>query len=354
MKAPLQKVPLRRVTLGMTLVMYCGLYSVVANAQDRVYNLKNVPVSGTVTEITPDKITLETANSGPRSFAVNEIARVSFGEEPKEFAKIHTALREGNYESALNDLQTIDANSLTRDYVKQELLYYRAFCAGKIALATGGKREEALAALQGFLRANSTSHHFYEGAELLGDLASATGDFANSARFYAAIAKAPWPDYQLRAAVLEAKSLLAQKNFAEAQRKYETVLANADSSAEANRQKLFAMVGKARCLASLGNVDEATKILEDLIKNNDSKDSRLFGRAYNALGSCYLAANRPKEALIQFLHVHLMFYNEADAHAEALHHLVILWNNLQKSDRAVEARSLLIEQYGGSIWAKGI
>jgi tetratricopeptide (TPR) repeat protein len=322
-------------------------------AQDKVFNLKNIPAPGTVTDMSADKVMLETP-TGTRTFETNEITRITYGEEPREMAKIRDNLRDANYEAALSDLKSLDPASVNREAVRQEIIYLRAMCEARIALASGGKREEALNNLQNFFKGNAGFYRFYEGAELLGDLASAMGDYGQAVRFYTALGKAPWPDYKLRANVLEARALAAQGKFAEAQERYEAVIGNPESSADANRQKMLATVGKAVCLNQGGKTDEAQKILEDLIKNNDSKDSRLFGRAYNALGACYLRAKRPKEALIQYLHVHLMFYGEPDTHAEALHHLVKLWTEMQKSDRAIEMRAILVEQYGGSVWAKGV
>jgi len=322
-------------------------------AQDKIFNQKNIPLPGTVTEMTADKVALETP-TGVRTFETNEITRITYGEEPREMAKVRDNLRDANYEAALSDLKSLDPTATNRELLRQEILYLRAMCEARIALVSGGKREDALNNLQNFFKGNAGYYRFYEGAELLGDLASAMGDFGQAVRFYAALGKAPWPDYKLRANVLEARALAAQSKFAEAQERYEAVIANPESSAEANRQKMLATVGKAACLNQGGKSEEALKILEDLIKNNDSKDSRLFGRAYNALGACYLRTKRPKEALIQYLHVHLMFYGEADTHAEALHHLIKLWTEMQKSDRAIEMRAILVEQYGGSVWAKGV
>ncbi|MFM2093905.1 MAG: hypothetical protein RIS70_1029 [Planctomycetota bacterium] len=340
-------------TFGAAMFAFLAGFATAASAQDRVYNLKNVPVQGTVTETTPDKVTVETPQ-GARTFEVNEISRITFGEDPPAMAKVRENLRDGNYESALTDVKSIDANAVSRDIIKQEIQYFKAFCEGKIALASGGKREDAITNLQGFFRGNPMSYHFYEGAELLGDLSMANGDFTGAGRFYAALAKAAWPEFKLKSAVLEAQTLVGQKKYPEAIEKFESVIGSSESSAEANRFKLLAQVGKGNSLANTGKTEEATKMLEEIIRNNDSKDTRLFGRAYNALGSCYLKSNRPKEALLQYLHVHLMFYGEPEAHAEALHHLVKLWTDLQKSDRAIEARTLLQQQYGGSVWAKGI
>ena len=77
----------------------------------------------------------------------------------------------------------------------------------------------------------------------------------------------------------------------------------------------------------------------------------LFARAYNALGRCYMKQNKPKDAVLALLHTDVLFYADADAHAEALYYLSKLWSDINKSDRAVAARSTLRERYAGSIWA---
>jgi hypothetical protein len=104
-------------------------------------------------------------------------------------------------------------------------------------------------------------------------------------------------------------------------------------------------------LAETGKADEAIKQLQELIRKNDPQDAVLFARAYNALGRCYLKQNKPKDALLALLHTDVLFYSDADAHAEALYHLSKLWNEVNKSDRALAARTTLRERYAGSVWA---
>ena len=123
------------------------------------------------------------------------------------------------------------------------------------------------------------------------------------------------------------------------------------STPEANAQKQYALVGKGNCLVGLGQAQEGLTLLNDLINKNDPADAVLFARTYNALGNAYLKLNRNKDALQSFLFTDLLFYADAESHAEALYHLSKLWNEVNKSDRAVQARNTLRERYSGSIWA---
>jgi tetratricopeptide (TPR) repeat protein len=121
--------------------------------------------------------------------------------------------------------------------------------------------------------------------------------------------------------------------------------------ARARDQKLLATIGRAECLAGLARPDEGIALATKVIDENDSKEKPvLFARAYNALGVCYLRAGKPEEALLAFLHVDLLFTQDPDAHAEALYHLTALWKALNHPERALQARSLLLDRYSGSPW----
>jgi tetratricopeptide (TPR) repeat protein len=179
------------------------------------------------------------------------------------------------------------------------------------------------------------------------------GGYESAAKHYGLLAAAPWPEHQMRAALSGAKAQIALGRYEEALQQYESVLnSSLDTPPEAARQKRFAVVGKSVCLAKAGRQEEGLKLVQQVIVENEPTDTQLFGRAYNALGACYQAAERPKDALLAYLHVDLLFPGDPDIHAEALYHLSRLWAAVNKSDRAVRARSLLQSRYPGSLWAK--
>jgi hypothetical protein len=75
-----------------------------------------------------------------------------------------------------------------------------------------------------------------------------------------------------------------------------------------------------------------------------------MARAYNALGTAYAKASKKKEAILAFLHTDLLYFQDPDAHAEALYNLANLFQETNKSDRSLEARNTLKQRYAGSVW----
>jgi tetratricopeptide (TPR) repeat protein len=285
---------------------------------------------------------------------VNEIRRIAFANDPPELRRARDDVLEGQLENGLEALKRINAASIERAVVQRDLQYYLAYCQAKIALAGGGDKAAAATALLAFARDDPKSYHFYEAAELLGDLALALESFENASKYYAAIGRAPWPDFQLRAEILEARVLLAQGKYSDGLQVYEKTLSARLDSPDVSRQKLLASAGKALCLAELGKADEGIQVLEAMIDKHDPQDVVLFGRIYNALGRCHYNAKRPKDALLAYLHVHLLFASDPDPHAESLYFLSKLWAapEINKPEEAVAARNTLLKRYSGSPWSK--
>jgi tetratricopeptide (TPR) repeat protein len=257
----------------------------------------------------------------------------------------------GQYEDAIEELKKIDVGAIGSTVVTQDVGYYAAYCKAQLALTAGGDKAAAIDLLRSWLGKNQTSFHFFEGVTQLGDLYFASGDFTNAAMFYGLLSKAIWPEYKMKAAVLQARAKSADGKDAEALTLYEQVLSSGLNTPDAVEQKMHATVGKAVCLAATGKGDEGIGIIEDLIAKNDPSDMVLFGRAYNALGACYEKTGKPQDALLAYLHTDVLFFADGEAHAEALYHLSKLWADVGKSDRAVQARGVLQSRYPGSRWA---
>ena len=322
-----------------------------AQAQDQVAPLRGAPASGRVAAVSKSAVTIEVRGES-RKFPVNEIRRVIFADDPQELRRARDHCLTGQYDSAIAALKQIDPANVARVEIKQDLQFFTAYASGRQALSQGGDKAAAVNALRAFVSNNRNSFHFYAAAELLGDLAASMESYDNAVRYYHAISAAPWPDYKMKAGILEARALLAQQKPDAALVRFNDVIDQAVDTPEAIRQKLLAEVGMAVCQGELGKHDQAISTLHEIINQNDPREHELFGRAYNALGRCQRKASRPKEALLAYLHVDVLFYEQPDVHAEALYNLSQLWAAVNKSDRATSARSLLTDRYSGSVWAK--
>jgi tetratricopeptide (TPR) repeat protein len=349
----IQETMMKRLVLAPAFCLFLTSAAVLPAQQfDQVVPLSGSTTSGVIVGETATHVEIEVRGE-KRQVPVNEIKRVTFGEDPTDLKRGRDNIQTGNYEAGLDDLKKVNPASLARAFIKQDYAFYRALAIGRLALSRGGDKTAATTAMMNFVRAAPTSFHFLDAAELLGDLAVSQGKYPEAARYYAAIAaKAPWSDYRMRGGVLEGRALIAQKKFTEAQAKFDGVLAINDDAPAAVQQKLVAEVGKAVCMAEQGQHEPAVVVLNKIIAENDPKSMELFGRAYNALGRCHLKANRDKDALLAYLHVDLLFYGNPEVHAEALYNLNKLWAGANRAERAVEARNLLTTRYAGSPWAK--
>jgi tetratricopeptide (TPR) repeat protein len=343
---------MRRLGLAM-LVLLVSPTVLLAQREDQVFLAKGTPARGNIaadTGMTRDKVTLET-NTGAREIQVNEIVRITFKDEPNDLNTGRNQVIQKNYNQALIDLKKLDGQKVDRAYVRQDIEFFKALCLCRLALSEGGDRKAAADAMLAFVSKAPQSYHFYDAAELLGDVAMASGRYADAAKYYGGLAAAPWGDYQMRANNSTGRALLGEKQFDQALEKFKTVTSSELATAEAVRQKNLAQAGRAACLAETGKVDEAITLVQDMINKNDPQDLVLFARLYNALGRCYLKQNKPKDAVLAYLHTDVLFYSDADSHAEALYNLSKLWTDVNKSDRAVAARNMLRERYAGSVWA---
>ena len=329
-----------------------SLSSALAMAQggfDVVTLYEGSPKRGAIVEMSKDKIGLEVSNVVTH-VDVGDVKRVTFADAPALLTSAQASIASGQLEDAVEKLRKIDKADIQRNIVADEVDFYLAYCQAKMALAGSGDKNAAVTAMRTFAD-NSGTYHYYEANEMTGDLALAVRRPDVASVFYKNVSNAPWPEFKVKAAVLEGNALLAQEKYTEAGAKYQMVITANLNTPLASRQKEFAALGKAKCLGNLNKATEGIKLCENIIANSDSRDGELFSRAYNALGACHLAAGKEKDALLAYLHVDLLFYQDPSQHAEALYHLIDLWKTENEADRALKSRSLLKSRYPGSVWA---
>ncbi|MEN6405636.1 MAG: tetratricopeptide repeat protein [Thermoguttaceae bacterium] len=308
-------------------------------------------LQGHVVGMSPEKVELETSTGKNKEIAVSTIKTIFFEGEPTELKIAKTHAMSGHYVEAAAALARID-KELGRAEVQQDMEFYKALCAGKIAPAAGNAPADVVAALKSFLDAHPNNYHYFEACETLGDVLKSSGRPNEAIGYYESLQKAPWPEYQMRAGVAIGRSLLAQGKVAEAQKAFERVVAVEADSDLAQAQRLQAQLGRAAARVAAKKPDDAVKIVESILKSVDPQEAAILAPAYNVLGAAHREAGRLQEALLAYLTVDHLYAAVPDAHAEALANLAELWSQMGHKDRAELARKTLLEKYPTSPWSQ--
>ncbi len=313
---------------------------------DRVYPEVGKAVTGQVTTIQPDGIQVKVGNA-VQNFRIDQLLKITFEGDPGPLTRGRELALEGQYQSALEQLKTVDLSAIRREFVAADAMYYRASSQARLALAGQGDKAAAINELRNFVGKFPRSFHFYDTAELLGDLAIATGDYEGAAKFYGALGRSVAPLVKQRAAYLVAMSKLRQGVAAEAIGPFEQVIAASLDSAAGARLQVLAAAGRAVALAQTGKGEESLAAVNKLIEELNPDDAELAARIYNARGAANEALGDKQAALLDYLHTQLLFSSVVDAHAEALSRLVTLWPAVGKPEQAARARQELQSRYPG-------
>lgn len=315
-----------------------------ANALDTVKTAED-SVVGAIKSMSALKVVVE-RGSTTREIPAGAIESISFDGEPAVLKTARIAVDAGRYEDALDALSGLNTGEIERREIVQDVDYYQVYSAAQLALVGNGSITDAGSKVFAFLNANKNSYHYLNAQMLFGDLAGAAGKPQAAQQAYKAVAQAaPWPDYRARAAVALGRSYLSEGKVSDASKMFQVALSTPDTVPGVQAQKLAATLGEARCLAANKKQAEATDMIQTVIKQADPEDNELLAEAYNALGSSYRASDRPKDALLAFLHVDLVYFNSPQNHIEALQNLVELWNEQQMPERSQEAAQVLRDRY---------
>ncbi|MDI9444267.1 MAG: hypothetical protein QM844_08880, partial [Planctomycetota bacterium] len=253
-----------------------------ASALDQVKTTERM-VAGTITSVTALAVKVE-QNNQVRELPANQIEYVSYEGEPNVLKTARSNVSTGRYEDALAALADLDTATIKRPEVVQDVEFYKAYSLAQMALVGNGDIAEAGSKMFAFVKAHPTSFHYFEAQLLVGQLAMALGNANAAANVYKLVGQnAPWPDYKARAAVALGRSHLAQNQIDEASAAFQAALEIQDASAAVQQAKLAATLGQARCLAATGQIDQASTMIEDVIKQSAPEDARLLAEAYNAL-----------------------------------------------------------------------
>jgi predicted negative regulator of RcsB-dependent stress response len=345
------KIALIRIFCALSLVGLSHLGASQVLAQDRVFPKQGAVASGKIQEINRSEVTIEVRGT-KQKLPLAEVRKITFGDEPSGLDRARELFAQQQYDQVLDELKKIDVTAVKNPLVAQDIEFYRFYSEGKLGLTgSGGDKEKAAAGLVGLARKNGESHHMFDLSELLGDLAVALGKPDGASNYYNLLLKSPSADTKARGVYRLALLELGQGKNAEARVRFQQLTGAPANSPEMARLKSLGEVGLAVCDLRDGNAQQALDQLKQMVEKYDSTDQELFARIYNAQGACFTALNQDNLAVLAYLRTDLLFFSDADAHAEALYQLTKLWPKIGEPARAADSRSRLVAQYAGSLWA---
>jgi tetratricopeptide (TPR) repeat protein len=239
------------------------------------------------------------------------------------------------------------AEAAGRPFPLQAALFREADVLADLALVEPERMKEARDKLTQFLRAYPASRHVAPAREALARLQLHARDFAAAEATIAELDRLPRGGE--RAAVLRTRILAWQGKHAEAIAELDRLIAAAPKGSARQRA---AMLARAESLAGMKKFAEAEALVRQVILANPAEDAAAQAPAYNTLGDCLRAANRPKDALIAYLHTDLLYSKDKEEHPRALQAIATLFRQLKQDARADEFAQRLKQEYPRSAWAR--
>lgn len=338
----------RWLTIGSFVCMLA--FAATANAQlDRVYTYdSNTATAGKIEGVTKSGLQLK-VGSNTKNYMESEVRKVTFQGDPRSLTVGRELALDGQFEQALDELKTVNLDDLKRKVIRADAEYYRLLARARLALAGRGNRNAAIGEAIQFAKNHSESFHFFSVTRLLGDLNLAGGKYDEAIRFYGFLARAPAAESKIESRYLIGVASLEKDDIAAAKKAFDDVASVDVSSDSALRLKTLAKAGQAVVMANSQEGEKALALAEELINDLDPNDAEMAARIYNAQGASYEAMGDIEGAILSYLHTHLMFSSQPDAHAQSLQRLVELWPKVGRAERAAEARQELKQRYPGFV-----
>ncbi len=310
-------------------------------------------LSGKITAVSKDKVSIETSKGEKLDVPANEVEEILWEGEPAVLKSARNNEMAGKLTQATDGLAKAAAeNKSDRAEIKVDIDYFTQRTFARLALTDPAKVADALKKLNDFQTKHSDSRHYYDAVRLLVDLNLIQKDAAAARTAAETLAKAAGNDQKMASKIALARVSILENKVPEAQKGFEEVVASTGTTPAEESRKLEAKLGVANCLQLQSKFDDAIKLLDEVITHTAAEDSRIQAEAYVRQGDSYQAAGKSKDALIAYLHVDVLFSTEKAYHPEALYHLSRLWTAVQQPDRANEAADKLTTEYPNSPWAQ--
>jgi tetratricopeptide (TPR) repeat protein len=323
--------------------------ALAATARADVVNLipgtaKTAAPRGEVVAESASEVKVKLGNN-VQTVPTDQIASITYSNAPPSYALAETRENAGALAEAADQYKKAAGEASGKPFVQQAAQFNQARVTAEMALADPAKTADAVALLDAFVKAHPNGRHVVPALETLTRLQLNKGDFARAERTITELSKQPASAG--RAAVLRAKLSAKKGDHAAAVKELDAQIKGAEEGSPRQRE---ARLAKAESLAALQKYAEAEAEAKAVIKALPPEDIQGQSAAYNTLGDCFRAANKPKDALMAYLHTDILYSKDKEQHPRALANIAKLWRELKRDDRADEVLQKLKQEYPASPW----
>jgi tetratricopeptide (TPR) repeat protein len=275
----------------------------------------------------------------------DQILSIRYDGQPATLQLAETREAAGQLAEAADLFKKAAGEAADRPLVLQTALYREAAALADLALTDPERMKDAKDRLRHFVQLYPNGRHIITAREDLARMQIATGDFTAAMATIAELAKLP--KAADRAAVLRARVLAKQGRHDDAISELDRLLASLPDRSMAQRE---ARLARAESLVGLKKFKEAEELVRQVIQATPPEEVAAQSAAYNTLGDCLRAANRPKDALLAYLHTDLLYGKDKQEHPRALFQIEKLFRQLKQDGRADEYAQRLRQEYPRSQW----
>ena len=338
----------------LALLLSLSATAVLPAADQVVRKSDRAVLRGELTAMTISSLTIKLQNGQTQEVPVSDVMTVKFDMEPPTLSQAQAAERSGSLDFALQKYKEIQLEYNGDDKrLATDLKFLVARTQVKLALANPADIPAATKAINTFRTENPNNFRFLEASLLEADIIAQDPAQTDAAKaILAKVQESSVKGYALQAGVQLGLLLLKSKDNAGALAAFDKVITDSQNDANALSALYDGMLGKALCLKADSKADEAITILDEVINKASESETRTLARAWLLKGDTFREKSLPKDALMAYLHVDILYASEPSEHAEALYHLATLWGPAGHQNRADDAKTMLTSKYPNSPWAK--
>jgi tetratricopeptide (TPR) repeat protein len=301
-------------------------------------------VRGQIESESPTQVVVK-VGAAPVSVPTDQIVSVRYDGQPATLQLAETREAAGQLAEAAEQYKKAAGEAAEKPLVLQMALFHEASVLADLALVEPDRAKDAKDRLRRFVQAYPTSRHIIPAREDLARLQLSTGDYRGAEATIAELGKLPGTAE--RAAILRARVLSRQSRYDEALSELDRLIGSLPDRSTAQRE---ARLAKAESLVGAKKFKDAEVLVRQVIADAPAEDAAAQSAAYNTLGDCLRAANRPKEALLAYLHTDLLYSKDKQEHPRALSQIEKLFRLLKQDGRADEYSQRLKQEYPRSQW----